>query len=74
MKVVLNNNKISLINATKHEDQEVSNLWKRVREDYIDWLENFRLIKVDNDKTIADRLWNSLITKKDLLHKNAEYV
>jgi len=73
MKVVFNNNNIDIIDSTKSENKNISDLWSNVREDYIDWLNNFRLKKVDNDKTIAESLtwkgmsvwWLSTLSARD---------
>jgi len=72
MKTIFNNNKITIIDVPNHEKQKISNLWDNVREDYLDWLESFRLKKIDN-QTIAESLvwkgmstwWLSSLTARD---------
>ena len=71
IKVIYINNKIT-INSSTNNSVRINRLYDDVREDYIDWLESFRLRKVEN-KTVAEAIiwkgmsvwWLNSLTARD---------
>ena len=57
------NNTIDLSRLSSRNRKEIKQLWKKVREDYTDWVAEVRLKKINNNQSIVELFqWRSMST------------
>jgi hypothetical protein len=68
-------NKLNFENIPRDEYKHIRNLWSKVREDYTDWVANFRVENIETGKSVAESLkWRGMSTWwfNPLSEKNVE--